>query len=48
MQDEALSYACERCGIKLTKLGYDKDSKEFRKMLVGWFFSSNFIEIKED
>jgi len=48
MQDEALNYACERCGIKLTKLGYDKDSKEFRKAFVEWFFSGNFIEVKEE
>lgn len=37
--DEAYDYALERC-LK----GTEEDRKEFRKELVEWFFSGNWIE----
>lgn len=38
-EDEAFDYAFERC----TK-GTLEDQKEFREMLVKWFYSGNWIE----
>lgn len=38
-EDEAYDYALERC-LK----GTEEDWQEFRKELVEWFFSGNWIE----
>ena len=39
---DAYSYAMERC-----LCGTTEDSKEFREMLVEWFFSGNWIKAEE-
>ena len=40
-EDEAFEYALDRC-----MNGYEEDRKEFKEMLVEWFYSGNWI--KED
>lgn len=40
-EEKAYSYAIERC-----LRGTENDQKEFREMLVEWFYSGNWI--KED
>ncbi|MGL5437098.1 MAG: hypothetical protein ACRDBO_17260 [Lachnospiraceae bacterium] len=39
---EAYHYAIERC-----LYGTNDERKEFRKMLVEWYYSGNWIEIEE-
>lgn len=36
---EAFTYALERC-----QTGNEEEVKEFRKMLVDWYFSGNWIK----
>lgn len=38
-EDQAFGYAIERC-----MQGTLEDQKEFREMLVEWFYSGNWIE----
>lgn len=38
-EEEAFDYALERC-LK----GTEEDQREFKKELVGWFFSGNWID----
>ena len=38
-EEEAIDYALERC-LK----GTEEDQEEFRKELVEWFFSGNWID----
>lgn len=40
-EDKAYQYALERC-----LSGTEEDQKEFREMLVEWFYSGNWV--KED
>lgn len=42
-EDKAYDYALERC-LK----GTEEDRQEFRKELVEWFFSGNWIEEEEN
>lgn len=42
-EEQAFDYALERC-----LSGTQEDRKEFREMLVEWFYSGNWIEEDED
>lgn len=42
-EEQAFDYALERC-----LFGTQEDRKEFREMLVEWFYSGNWIEEDED
>ena len=51
-EDEALEYVLEKLGIKIEPCT-DNESKaleqmEFKRMLVNWYFSGNWIEKWED
>ncbi len=40
-KEDAYDYALERC-----LNGSEQDQKEFKEMLVEWFFSGNWVEVK--
>ena len=42
-EEQAFDHALERC-----LFGTQEDRKEFREMLVEWFYSGNWIEEDED
>lgn len=42
-QDQAFEYALERC-----LYGAEEEVKEFREMLVEWYFSGNWIKEEEE
>lgn len=42
-QSEAFAYALERC-----LSGTEEEVKEFREMLVEWYYSENWIKVEED
>ncbi|MPN61511.1 hypothetical protein SDC9_209249 [bioreactor metagenome] len=45
---EALGYVMERCGIqKMPDMPENNDFEEFSHMVVDWYFSGNWIEVRE-
>ncbi|MDD3253939.1 MAG: hypothetical protein PHV18_15450 [Lachnospiraceae bacterium] len=42
-EDSAYAYAVERC-----LHGTEEETKEFKEMLVEWYYSGNWIKIEED
>lgn len=42
-RSEAFAYALERC-----LSGIEEEVKEFREMLVEWYYSRNWIKVEED
>lgn len=42
-QSKAFAYALERC-----LSGTEEEVKEFREMLVEWYYSGNWIKVEED
>lgn len=47
LADEAFDYAAKRCGITLTDPAAP-NADEFKEMLVEWFFSDNWLVMKDD
>ena len=45
--EDAFIYATERCGIRKIDVTAP-DAEEFMEMLVEWFYSGNWIGVKDD
>ena len=44
-EQDALCYAMQHCGIQIVNI--TNTTKEFAEMLVDWYFSGNWIEVRE-
>ena len=42
----AFEYACERCGLQYLENGDKEDMEQFKKTLVDWFYSGNFVKVE--
>lgn len=45
MEYDAFDYAMHECGVQINP--YRTLDPEFKKMLVEWYFSGNWIEVRE-
>ena len=44
--EDGFSYAAEQCGLQMIDTEAPA-AAEFKEMLVEWFFSGNWLEVKE-
>lgn len=44
-EEDALDYAIEKVGITINEDSENKEQEEFKKMLVEWYFSGNYVEV---
>lgn len=44
--EDALDYVLQKCGLAIVDAGAP-DAKESQEMLVEWYFSGNWVEVKE-
>ena len=48
LADKALNYAMERCGIRPSAApGSPVDEDEFQQMFLEWFYSGNWLPVKQ-
>ena len=47
-KEDALDYAIEKVGITINEDPENNEQKEFKKMLVEWYFSGNYVEVEEE
>lgn len=45
--EDGFSYAAEQCGIQMVNPSAP-EAEEFQAMLVEWFFSGNWLEVRVD
>lgn len=47
-KEDALDYAIEKVGITINEDSENEEQEEFKKMLVEWYFSGNYVEVEEE
>lgn len=47
-EDEALKYVLKKLDIQIKENAENKEQQEFKKAIIDWYFSGNYVEEWED
>ena len=46
-EEDALDYAIKKIEITINENSKNEEQEQFKKMLVEWYFSGNYVEVEE-
>lgn len=46
-EEDALDYAIKKLEITINENSKNEEQEEFKKMLVEWYFSGNYVKLEE-